>query len=439
MSNKIQIKRGLKGNLPILDAGEPAFTTDTKEFFIGDGSTNIEFAKQADLEIANTQLLDMIYETAGGTATALTVPMKNLVNGYSKTFIASVSNGGTATTVNGKKLFKPGTKISPNLIQGKAYTIWYDSTGDCFFIKASAEGDAIAANVLAGKKFSNDDDTGIIGTMPSKAAATITPGIKNQIIGAEQYLAGAQTIIGDPNLISNNIRANKSIFGVQGKTSVVDTEDATVTSGQMLLNATAYKNGGKITGSIIDRSAENWHQPTAAETVSDVNGHGAYVIPPAGYYNGSSWVRSLQPYLYPQYIVSGANIFGVQGNASINSLGGYIKTSINCSPNDIVIRTNGIGPVDSTFKKVFKLDNIKYIMFSVQGITGCVNLVNNIITMNDYSDHYEFEISNYNGYNILELSKYGTLVRYSENDKTLTVYTRHTTKLPTLYIDIISA
>jgi Major tropism determinant N-terminal domain len=36
----IKFKRGLKENLPLLDAGEPAFTTDTKELFIGDGLTN---------------------------------------------------------------------------------------------------------------------------------------------------------------------------------------------------------------------------------------------------------------------------------------------------------------------------------------------------------------------------------------------------------------
>ena len=36
----IQFKRGLEVNLPLLAAGEPAFTTDTKKVFIGDGETN---------------------------------------------------------------------------------------------------------------------------------------------------------------------------------------------------------------------------------------------------------------------------------------------------------------------------------------------------------------------------------------------------------------
>jgi hypothetical protein len=40
MANKIQIKRGLRANLPaILSVGELAYCTDTKELFIGTGIT----------------------------------------------------------------------------------------------------------------------------------------------------------------------------------------------------------------------------------------------------------------------------------------------------------------------------------------------------------------------------------------------------------------
>ncbi|WEG14017.1 GDSL-type esterase/lipase family protein [Pullulanibacillus sp. KACC 23026] len=39
--SKIQIKRGLKANLPILDDGELAFCTDTKEYFIGTINGNV--------------------------------------------------------------------------------------------------------------------------------------------------------------------------------------------------------------------------------------------------------------------------------------------------------------------------------------------------------------------------------------------------------------
>jgi hypothetical protein len=105
------------------------------------------------------------YPTAGGTATAITLNLPTLVNGYSVTFIAAYSNSGASTRINGYFLYKPNTATAPTLVAGKAYTIWYNAAGNCFFVKASAEGTAVAADVLAGKTFSNDNDTGLTGTL----------------------------------------------------------------------------------------------------------------------------------------------------------------------------------------------------------------------------------------------------------------------------------
>ena len=41
MANKIQLKRGLKSKLPTLSSGEPAYTTDTRELYVGTGSGNV--------------------------------------------------------------------------------------------------------------------------------------------------------------------------------------------------------------------------------------------------------------------------------------------------------------------------------------------------------------------------------------------------------------
>lgn len=57
-----------------------------------------------------------------------------------------------------------------------------------------------------------------------KAAATYTPGTTAQTIVADQYLTGAQTIIGDANLVAANIANDVTIFGVSGmleRTSVM--------------------------------------------------------------------------------------------------------------------------------------------------------------------------------------------------------------------------
>lgn len=119
------------------------------------------------------QLTDVsTYPTATGNETEIVVStgVFNLVDGQSFTFVASANNNGLATTINAdnkgaKLVFKPNTTDAPNIISGKAYTVWFNEIGDNFFTKASAEGNAVAGDVLAGKKFSNDDDTGLIGTL----------------------------------------------------------------------------------------------------------------------------------------------------------------------------------------------------------------------------------------------------------------------------------
>lgn len=139
------------------------------------GEGNTKTVKEIDDEL-KTHKADIMYQKAGGTATAITLTGVVLDDGHPKTFIVSANNAGASTTINGKPLYKPGTTTAPTLIIGKAYTVWYDLTSDCFFIKASAEGDAVVANVLAGKKFSNDNDTGLVGTMPNKGTFNLALG-----------------------------------------------------------------------------------------------------------------------------------------------------------------------------------------------------------------------------------------------------------------------
>lgn len=54
------------------------------------------------------------------------------------------------------------------------------------------------------------------GAFNVKGAQTYTPGTTDQAISADQYLTGAQTILGDANLIASNIVSGVTIFGVTG-------------------------------------------------------------------------------------------------------------------------------------------------------------------------------------------------------------------------------
>ena len=51
-------------------------------------------------------------------------------------------------------------------------------------------------------------------------------------------------------LVSGNIKAGVTILGVSGKSSVVDTGDATAAAGTIISGKTAYVNGTKVTGSL---------------------------------------------------------------------------------------------------------------------------------------------------------------------------------------------
>lgn len=155
------------------------------------------------------------FQTATGTGNEITLSNLNMSNGSTATFIAIANNNGNATTINNKPLYKPNTVNAPNIISGKAYTVWYDFAGDCFFIKASASGNVTADKVLAPYSFSNYDDADILGTMPNRGAVAITPSTVQQTIQSG-YHNGQGYVTGDPNLVAENILSGKSIFGVAG-------------------------------------------------------------------------------------------------------------------------------------------------------------------------------------------------------------------------------
>ena len=54
------------------------------------------------------------------------------------------------------------------------------------------------------------------GLIPSLAAQTILPGTADKTIASGQYLRGTQTIRGDTNLTSGNIKKGVTLFGVTG-------------------------------------------------------------------------------------------------------------------------------------------------------------------------------------------------------------------------------
>ena len=230
----------------------------------------IIFAKKSEIEELknivndiedklNKHIDDSLYQEAGGTATAITLSMLTLKNGYSKTFIAKVNNNKAATTINGKPLYKPGTTTAPNIKAGKAYTVWYNSVSDCFFLQASAEGNVGAEHVLAGYTFSNDDDTGLVGAMPNNTGTNKELSLNETWVIPKGYHDGngrvTQNIPNNGAINANlNCGQSKSLPAgyISGGTitanSLASQTPANATAAQILNGYTAWVNGNLING-----------------------------------------------------------------------------------------------------------------------------------------------------------------------------------------------
>ena len=111
----------------------------------------------------------------------------------------------------------------------------------------TSDATATAGDILSGKTayIASGKATGNIA---SKAAAAYTPGTQNQTIAAGQYLAGAQTIKGDANLLAENIKKGVTIFGVTGTMeaetmptgSIIQMMGKTAPDGYLACDGTVY-------------------------------------------------------------------------------------------------------------------------------------------------------------------------------------------------------
>ena len=146
----------------LLDMVLCVINTDVVELKI---DPTIIFAKKSDIIKLENKIENINWTKAMGT-------QNDLLN---RTFIAKYNNDNTkATTINGLPLYKANSTNNVTLKKGRAYTVWYSASDNCFFLKASATGDAKAGEVLAGKIVSTDEDTDIIGTMPNNPKITKT-------------------------------------------------------------------------------------------------------------------------------------------------------------------------------------------------------------------------------------------------------------------------
>lgn len=208
--------------------------------------------------------------TNSGNAYSVTIPNVSSLSDMLEIRVKfnSASSGAITLNVNGlgtKNVVDYFGNAVTNVRQYLIANLCYEaSTGNFILLGKGGGGTATASHVLAGDTFTNNSGGNIPGTMVNNSSQVnalsvgsngtnkyfrIPNGayLQNTGSGSPEIVASATQI--DSNIITGNIKSGVSICGVSGKSSVVDTADATAGVGDIVSGKTAYVNGNKVNGS----------------------------------------------------------------------------------------------------------------------------------------------------------------------------------------------
>jgi hypothetical protein len=136
----------------------------------------------------------------------------------------AANNNSAATTLSfnnlgARPLYKEGTTAAPTLVTGKIYQVWFSTASNCFFLKASGSGDAVASDLLAGKKATTDAGE-ITGTMPNNGSPTqtvsITGSAKPTVIIPAGRSPGGTITVQLAAALASIIKTGNTVGGVAG-------------------------------------------------------------------------------------------------------------------------------------------------------------------------------------------------------------------------------
>lgn len=266
-------------------------------------------------------------DTSDATATSSDILLDKTAYVKGSKVTGSIKSKATATYVpstedqiisSGQYLFGNQTiKGDENLLEENI------KTGVALFEKVgtfTSDATAVSGNILLDKTAYVNGEK-VTGIIPSKDKQTFTPSTESQIISSGQYLSGTQTILGDSNLLPENIKTDVTIFGVTGTHAGADElTEATATETDIKSGKIAYVNGGeKVTGTVH-----------TVDTETDITPGLKNQFLEAGFYNGISIPGDTE--LVPGNIKKGVEIFGVTGIYEGSGGGSDEQVVFECDP-----------------------------------------------------------------------------------------------------------
>lgn len=258
---------------------------------------------------ANDILLNQTAYIADGSKAVGTIPLKAAQSYTPTTSVQTISSGqylsGVQTIAGDVNL------VAGNIKNGLSI---FGVAGNYTGLDTS-DATATAAEILLGKTaYVNDTKiTGTIQNLPSEYQV-IAPSAETVVIYPGYYIDQGMVIAGEPNLISGNIKAGKTIFGVSGDNNVIDTTEAVepASSTDIQLNHVAFVNGTKITGTMVSKSAQTYTPSTTNQTIASQQ----YLIGAQTILGDANLIAS--------NIKQGTTIFGVEGTY-LGGSGGLVK------------------------------------------------------------------------------------------------------------------